>query len=97
MWHLVDAFAVYAITAYGGRHVILPSFDSSSALATIERERVSCTNVASTMVRKTPGVSKWTIKRGSGVLCPLFSLLLLPSFLPTAGHPHDGPPGRNVV
>ncbi|DBA84018.1 TPA: hypothetical protein ACH3X1_006502 [Trebouxia sp. C0004] len=50
MFHLVDAFAIYAITLVGGRHAILPTFTAQEALLTIERERVSCTNFASTMV-----------------------------------------------
>lgn len=49
MFHLVDAFAIYAITLVGGRHVILPSFGTREALLAIERERVTCFNVASTM------------------------------------------------
>lgn len=80
MFHLVDVFAVYAITLVGGRHVIIPSFTAQEALLTIgargpnchtcmlvpifplhqnvrmpackpaERERVSVTNIASTML-----------------------------------------------
>ncbi|KAL4853302.1 4-hydroxybutyrate--CoA ligase 2 [Chlorella vulgaris] len=50
MFHLVDVFAVYAVTLVGGRHVTLPTFTPQDALLAIERERVSATNVASTMV-----------------------------------------------
>lgn len=35
MFHLVDVFAVYAITLVGGRHVILPSFTPVDTLLTI--------------------------------------------------------------
>ncbi len=35
MFHLVDVFAVYAITLVGGRHVILPTFSASEALLLI--------------------------------------------------------------
>lgn len=35
MFHLVDAFAMYAITLVGGRHAILPTFSAHSALQTI--------------------------------------------------------------
>jgi acyl-CoA synthetase (AMP-forming)/AMP-acid ligase II len=49
MFHLVDAFAIYAITLVGGRHIILPSFNARDTLLSIERERVTCSNVASTM------------------------------------------------
>eukprot|EP00803_Ostreobium_quekettii_P007582 evm.model.scf_983.1 EVM.evm.TU.scf_983.1 scf_983:18-7581(-) len=48
MFHLVDVFAVYAITLVGGRHVILPVYEAKEVLFTIERERVSATNLAST-------------------------------------------------
>jgi acyl-CoA synthetase (AMP-forming)/AMP-acid ligase II len=50
MFHLVDVFAIYAITLVGGRHVILPTFTPQDALLAIERERVSAANVASTMI-----------------------------------------------
>ena len=49
MFHLVDAFAIYAVTAVGGRHVIMPTFAAAETLRVIERERVSVTNMASTM------------------------------------------------
>ena len=49
MFHLVDAFAIYAITLVGGRHVMLPTFSARAALIAIERERVTCSNMASTM------------------------------------------------
>ena len=49
MFHLVDAFAIYSVTLVGGRHVIMPSFNPVDALRTIERERCSVTNMASTM------------------------------------------------
>jgi len=35
MFHLVDAFAIYAITLVGGRHAILPTFTAQEALLTI--------------------------------------------------------------
>eukprot|EP00883_Tetradesmus_obliquus_P011533 jgi/Sobl393_1/4315/SZX67650.1 len=50
LFHLVDVFAVYAITLVGGRHVLLPAFSAAEALLTMERECVSVSNVASTMV-----------------------------------------------
>jgi acyl-CoA synthetase (AMP-forming)/AMP-acid ligase II len=50
MFHLVDVFAIYAITLVGGRHVTLPTFSAAEALLAIERERVSVSNVASTMI-----------------------------------------------
>lgn len=35
MFHLVDAFAIFAITLVGGRHAILPTFSAQNALFTI--------------------------------------------------------------
>eukprot|EP00963_Diacronema_lutheri_P005867 scaffold467_cov366-Pavlova_lutheri.AAC.1 len=50
MFHLVDAFAMYAISMVGGRHVIPHRFNALSALAVVEREGVTCVNFASTML-----------------------------------------------
>ncbi len=38
MFHLVDAFAIYAITLVGGRHAILPTFTPQEALLTIGKQ-----------------------------------------------------------
>lgn len=35
LFHLVDVFAVYAITLVGGRHVILPAFSAPDVLSAI--------------------------------------------------------------
>ena len=35
MFHLVDAFAMYAVTNVGGRHVTLPAFEAKAVLALI--------------------------------------------------------------
>eukprot|EP00889_Picochlorum_renovo_P006747 jgi/Picre1/33777/NNA_001256.t1 len=50
MFHLVDVFAIYAITLVGGRHVIMPVFSASDALVMMDSECVSVANIASTMV-----------------------------------------------
>jgi acyl-CoA synthetase (AMP-forming)/AMP-acid ligase II len=50
MFHLVDAFAIYAITAAAGQHVLQPSFEAAATLCVIEREGVTVMNMASTMV-----------------------------------------------
>lgn len=65
MYHLVDAFAIYAVTLVGGRHVVVPAFEASELPLVIgthntqqrrchnlctERERVTVTNMASTML-----------------------------------------------
>ena len=39
MFHLVDAFAVYAITAVGGRHVISHTFSAGSTFQLIGEKR----------------------------------------------------------
>lgn len=35
LFHLVDVFAVYAITLLGARHVILPAFNTAEVLLAI--------------------------------------------------------------
>jgi non-ribosomal peptide synthetase component F len=50
MFHLVDAFAMYAITAVGGTHVSRPVFDASATLRLMQQEGVTVLNMASTMV-----------------------------------------------
>jgi long-chain acyl-CoA synthetase len=37
MFHLVDAFAMFSVTAVGGRHVVMRSFEAGNVLATIQR------------------------------------------------------------
>ncbi|KAL6765564.1 hypothetical protein V8C86DRAFT_3170790, partial [Haematococcus lacustris] len=49
LFHLVDVFAVYAITLVAGRHVLLPNFSAAQMLLAMERERVSVTNIAASM------------------------------------------------
>lgn len=50
MFHLADAWASFALTWVGGRHVMLGSFSPEAALALIERERVTVTNLIPTML-----------------------------------------------
>ena len=50
MYHLVDAYAIYAITAVGGTHVLLPGWDVREALELLARRRVTATHVAATQV-----------------------------------------------
>ena len=35
MFHLVDVFALYAMTLLGARHVIIPTFSATEALITM--------------------------------------------------------------
>ncbi len=50
MFHLADAWATFAITLVGGRHVMLPRFDPEATLALFQRERVTLTNLVPTML-----------------------------------------------
>ena len=50
LFHLADAWATFAITAVGGRHVIIPRFDSSHVLAACREEGVTLTNLIPTML-----------------------------------------------
>lgn len=50
IFHLVDAFAVYAVSWVGARHVIVPQFRTEEVLLLMERESITATNLASTMV-----------------------------------------------
>lgn len=52
MFHLADAWAVFAITWVGGKHVIVPRFDEEAVFGAIERERVTITNLIPTMLRR---------------------------------------------
>jgi len=59
LFHLADAWATFALTWVGGRHVTVPEFKSEAILATMERERVTITNMIPTMLNllvNTPGV-----------------------------------------
>ena len=48
MFHLVDAFAIYAITAVGGTHVLQPAFDVSATLWLMQQEGVTISNMVGT-------------------------------------------------
>ena len=50
LFHLADAWATFAITWVGGKHVIIPSFDSVKVFKAIEEERVTITNLIPTML-----------------------------------------------
>jgi fatty-acyl-CoA synthase len=50
MFHLADAWAVYAITACGGRHVCLPFFKPAEALRLMQEEKISLSNLIPTML-----------------------------------------------
>ncbi|MFP3928512.1 MAG: long-chain-fatty-acid--CoA ligase [Desulfobacteraceae bacterium] len=59
LFHLADAWAAFAVTWVGGKHVTVPDFDPSQVLSLMEREGVTITNMIPTMLNMlvhTPGV-----------------------------------------
>jgi fatty-acyl-CoA synthase len=50
LFHLADAWATWAITWVGGTHVLIREFDAKTILETIEREKVTITNLIPTML-----------------------------------------------
>jgi len=50
MFHLADAWATFAITWAGGKHVFVPYFDAVQALNTIADEKVTISNLIPTML-----------------------------------------------
>ena len=50
MFHLADAWAAFAVTWAGGRHVMAPSFEPGAALSLMEEEGVTLTNLVPTML-----------------------------------------------
>jgi fatty-acyl-CoA synthase len=50
LFHLADAWATWAVTWVGGTHVLVREFDAKIVLETIEREKVTLTNLIPTML-----------------------------------------------
>ena len=50
LFHLADAWATFAITWAGGKHVILPSFDAHQVLNLIQEEGITLSNLIPTML-----------------------------------------------
>ena len=50
MFHLADAWASFALTWVGGRHVMLSEFEPGNVLKLIEKERITLTNLIPTML-----------------------------------------------
>ena len=50
LFHLADAWATFAITWVGGKHIVVPDFDPPLILSTMEQERVTITNMIPTML-----------------------------------------------
>ena len=79
MFHLADAWATFAVTWVGGRHVMMPSFEAEGALETIQRGRVTISNLIPTMLNlmvKHPRVGEYdlaslrTILSGGAPIAP---------------------------
>ncbi len=61
LYHLADAWATFAITLAGGRHVLFPAFDPATVLAGFRRHRVTITNLVPTMLNamvRVPGAGE---------------------------------------
>ena len=59
LFHLADAWATFAITWVGGKHVIVSDFDPPDVLSTMAAEKVTISNMIPTMLNalvNTPGV-----------------------------------------
>ena len=52
LFHLADAWATFAVTMAGGRHVIVPRFDAARVLRTFRHEGVTLTNLIPTMLNE---------------------------------------------
>jgi fatty-acyl-CoA synthase len=50
LFHLADAWATFAITWAGGKHVLLPVFDPLQVLTLIQKERITLSNLIPTML-----------------------------------------------
>ncbi len=50
LFHLADAWATFALTWVGGKHVIIPTFDPLKTLSMIEEERITLSNLIPTML-----------------------------------------------
>jgi fatty-acyl-CoA synthase len=50
LFHLADAWATFAVTWAGGKHVLLPVFDPLEVLKLIQEERITLSNLIPTML-----------------------------------------------
>ncbi|MEJ2282235.1 MAG: long-chain-fatty-acid--CoA ligase [Desulfobacterales bacterium] len=50
MFHLADAWATFAVTWIGGRHVMIGQFDPAAVMAAIEQQRITLSNMIPTML-----------------------------------------------
>lgn len=62
LFHLADAWATFAITWVGARHIIVPDFEPLMVLEAMQNEKVTITNMIPTMLNmlvNTPGVDSY--------------------------------------
>ncbi len=52
LYHLADAWATFAITMVGGKHVLVPKFDRPRVLETIRTEKITMSNLIPTMLNQ---------------------------------------------
>lgn len=50
LFHLADAWATFAVTWAGGKHILMPDFDPPLILSTIQKEKITITNMVPTML-----------------------------------------------
>ncbi len=50
LFHLADAWATFAITWVGGKHVVMPSFDAGQVCRMIQEENITLSNLIPTML-----------------------------------------------
>ena len=50
MFHLADAWATFAMTWVGGRHVMVGEFDAETVMATIKKNKMTLSNLIPTML-----------------------------------------------
>ncbi|MBW2609211.1 MAG: long-chain-fatty-acid--CoA ligase [Deltaproteobacteria bacterium] len=79
LFHLADAWATFAITWVGGKHVVVPDFDPPRVLSSMQQEKVTITNMIPTMLNmlvNTPHVESYdfshvrTILSGGAPIAP---------------------------
>lgn len=71
LFHLADAWATFAVTLAGGKHVVVPEFEPTNVLSTIQNERITITNMVPTMLNmlvNTPGVDTYDLTSFRAIL-----------------------------
>ena len=66
MFHLADAWAIFAITHAGGQHAFVPRFEERAVLELLQRDGVTLTNLIPTMLTRLvrfPGVEQLRFER----------------------------------